>query len=250
MAADEFRHWRYSDVAERLRLQSWHPPKDWPCWAEPSPALPIDKAITALRDSNRVPRLRPREKLNSIGLRCCYYAARFAVAMAADVSTMAANDDPVEMARRWHAREQAVHNAIREIAVVVESLRAGQSGTPLVRWPRREPVEVCHAYEALPALRQALDQIAKHARSSRRVYQHDQGDVWRLVFAADLGFFWRVLTGSNPTRADPFIGFVAAAFESLSDDLPAVPWERTTRRAIAMELDWDRYDTPDGFPPF
>ena len=240
--------WRLGDVAERLLggRKRWDPPPDWACWSEPAPVLPIDRAITALRHSNRVPQLRPEEVLDARIIACPYYAARYATAMAVDAATVAAGDDPADMARRWRAHEHAARDARASIAAIAQSLVLAAE-VPCTRWPLLEPDEVTRAYELVVMVHRigGLDRIAEYARQSRQLFQNNQGDagnVWRVVFAADLAFTWRVLTGSNPARTDPFVGFVAAAFESLTDDPSPEPWENAVRRALAMELDWDRYD--------
>jgi hypothetical protein len=243
--------WRFGQVAsvllpggEQCEPWNWKPPTDWSCWDEPSPALPIDWVLTRLRHSNRPPQLRPRDELDTRGLPCPYYAARFAIALAVDAATMAAADDAAEMARRWRAHEHAASKARAGIKTIAESLTRAASETPFTRWPLVESPEVRAAYKLIFALHQigGLDRIEEHARRSRQVFQRDQGDVWRAVFAAELGFFWRVLTDSPPARTTPFIDFITAAYESLMDDPPSVSWERPVRRALAMGLDWDRFE--------
>ena len=105
--------------------------------------LPIDRAITALRHSNRVPRLRPEEVLDARIIACPYYAARYATAMAVDAATVAAGDDPVDMARRWRAHEHAARDARASIAAIAQSLVLAAE-VPCTRWPLLEPDEVTH----------------------------------------------------------------------------------------------------------
>jgi hypothetical protein len=238
---DDVTHWRFGDVAERLLggRRQYQPPPGWPCWREPTPALPIDRAITALRESNREPRLRPQEQL---GL-CPYYGVRWAIAMAADAATVAASDDAADMAERWRVQVEEARKAGAALAVLTESLLHPTTQTPMTRWPMLEPAEVTQSYNAIFMLQRsgALDRLSEHARRARQFFENNQGapeDVWRLVFCADLGFTWRLLTGANPARTEPFINFVAAAYESL-DAPAAVSWERSVRRALGLELDWD-----------
>jgi hypothetical protein len=239
---------RFGDAAKRLtggRIQ-YTPPADWKCGVEPTPALPIDETISELRQSNRLHRLRPREELSARGIVCPYYAARWATALAVDAATVAAGDDPKDMVRRWSMLERSAQQARDGIKGIADLLTTAQA--PVTRWPLLEANDIQQAYDVLiRVLHQSgvLDRMVQHAHQSRRVFQGNQGDkdsIWRLVFAADLGFTWRVLTNSPPAETEPFMSFVAAAFNSLTDDPKPVSWERSIRRALALELDWDRYE--------
>jgi hypothetical protein len=77
-------HWRFGDVAARLLGGHTQPdpPTGWPCWSEPTPALPIDDLVTRLRRRNAVPRLRSPAELKERDIPCPFYAARFAIAAA------------------------------------------------------------------------------------------------------------------------------------------------------------------------
>jgi hypothetical protein len=241
---DDVTHWRFGDVAERLLggRRQYQPPPSWPCWREPALALPIDHAITALRESNREPRLRPQEQL---GL-CPYYGARWAIAMAVDAATVAASDDVADMAERWRVHADVIRKAAAEIAVVTASLLHPATQTPMTRWPIIEPPEIEQTYNMLCMLHHsgALARLVEHAHASAQVFANKQGsrsDVWKTVFAADLGFTWCLLTGTKPARTEPFISFVAAAYASLTDVPAAWSWDNAVRRALGLELDWDRY---------
>ena len=197
--------------------------------------------ITSLRESHRGPRLRAPEALAARGLACPFYAVRWAIAMAVDAATVAAQDDPAEMARRWRLREQAVEQVAAGTAILAQSLT---TKPPATRWPLLEPRDVTQTDEALFHLHRSgrLTRAADHARKLRQLFSNNQGNVWRIVFVADLGFTWKALTGSNPTRTDPFVSFIAAAFESCSDNPPALSWEWTVRKALTLGLDWGRYE--------
>jgi hypothetical protein len=57
IAANDITRLRFGDVAERLtgRARSFaDPPPSWAHWQQPVPALPIDEAISELRQSNRL----------------------------------------------------------------------------------------------------------------------------------------------------------------------------------------------------
>jgi hypothetical protein len=247
MSAIDVTRWRFGDVAKRLLggRTSYEPPPNWAYWREPTPALPIDRAITTLRNSDRAPRLRPRETLDARVIACPYYGTRWATAMAVDAATVMARDDPAEMTARWRAHEKAAAESRHGIAAIAESLvRATQM--PLSRWPMCVPEDVERTYEQIIRLHRSggLDRISDQARVQRKFFQNNQGSreqIWRVVFAADLGLTWRALTGNNPARTEPFIAFVAATYDSL-DAGPSVSWENPIRRALAMGVDWDRYD--------
>jgi hypothetical protein len=236
--------WRFGDVAARLLAgrNFPSPPPSWACWIEPSPALPIDKVITALKRTNREPRLRSQSELEEQGIVCSYYSTRFAVAVAVDAAAAAADQQRTDMIERWRLHEEAATNAAAEIKIISETLlKSEQRPTP--RAPDVESAEVFADYKTIMKFHRdgALERIAAYARQCQQFYQHDRGeasDVWKAVFAADLAFTWRILTGANPARTEPFIRFVTAAYESIGDDLPEVSWERAIRRALALGLDW------------
>jgi hypothetical protein len=155
---------------------------------------------------------------------------------------VAASDDPVDLARRWRVHEEAAGKIDEALTIIATTLLLAKE-VPFTRWPNTEPPEINRAYWELFALHRsgAPKRIAAHARTQRQSFQHDRrskADVWRLTFCADLGFLWRALTGANPARTDPFINFVAAAYESLSDELDPVAWEHVVRRAVELGFDW------------
>ena len=228
--------WRLADAAKRLtggRTQ-YTPPPEWKCGVEPTPALPIDEQINRLQRSNTKYRLRP-----GLGP-CAYYAARFGTCLAVDAATMQAADDARVMAARWKRLEKAAADAASSFAVIAEMLKRDDAA-PRTRWPTVEPPEVQQAERVVFALHetQGLDHVAQFARQARSVFQNNQGEIWRVVFVADLGLLWCELTGEPPVRSDPFLNFVTAAYNSLGQ--APVNWERPVRRALAMRLDWHRY---------
>jgi hypothetical protein len=239
----DIRNWRFDDAAKVLTggRRSPVPPPKWKCWIQPSPPLPIDEAITTLIQSNKIPHLRPKVELAVRGFRCPYFAVRWAVAMAVDAATVAAKDDPADMASRWRALEEFARAARGPVVAIAESLKC-DSRVARTRWPLTEPPEVRYALELIFKLQQTngLEHIANQAHSTRQLFQNNQGDIWRLTFAADLGFTWVALTGERPARSDPYLNFVAAAFSSLSNT--EISWERAVRRALALGLDWERYE--------
>ena len=229
--------WRLADAAKRLtggRIQ-YTPPPEWKCGVEPTPALPIDKAITRLRDSNTKYRLH-----SGLGP-CAYYAARIGTCLALDAATVQAADDPRVMAARWKRLEKAAADAASGIAIIGEALKHDDQA-PRTRWPAVEPSEVERALKLIFALHEThgLDHITAFARQARSVFQNNQGEIWRAVFAADLGFLWCELTGEPPARSEPFLDFVSAAYDSLGQR-QSVTWDRPVKRALAMRLDWHRY---------
>jgi hypothetical protein len=241
--SDIIRNWRFDDAAKVLTggRRSPEPPPKWKCWIQPSPPLPIDEAVTTLIQSNKIPHLRPKEELEERGFQCPYYAVRWGVAMAVDAATVAAKDDPADMASRWRAAEEFARAAQAPVAAIAESLKR-DSRAARTRWPLTEPLEGRDALELVFKLHQTngLEHIAKHAHSTRQLFQNNQGDIWRLIFAADLGFTWVALTSERPARNDHYLNFVAAAFSSLGNT--EISWERAVRRALALGLDWERYE--------
>jgi hypothetical protein len=129
--------------------------------------------------------------------------------MAVDAATVAASDDVADMAERWRVHEEVVRKEAAEIAVVAESLLHPATQAPMTRWPIIEPPEIERTYNMLFMLHHsgALARLVDHAHASAQVFANNQGsrsDVWKTVFAADLGFTWRLLTGANPARTEPF----------------------------------------------
>jgi hypothetical protein len=110
------------------------------------------------------------------------------------------------------------------------------------RFPSQAPASITEAYEDIARAVPALLEIERYAWSRRQLLINTQGNIWRLTFAAALGFAWRALTGANPANSKPFINFITAAWESLADDPEPVAWEGYVRRAIRDYGDWDRYD--------
>ena len=55
---------------------------------------------------------------------------------------------------------------------------------------------------------------------------------WKSGFVSDLAELWRIMTGHDASKdlASPFSSFVAAAWASLGNDLPEVPWTNQIRR--------------------
>ena len=241
---DDITHWRFGDVAERLLAghSEPNPPPDWRCWTEPAPALPIDEMISDLMRRNWEPRLRSRSELSAEGIACPFYQLRFAAAAAVDAATEAASVDPAEMAKRWRSQEEKARRAAQAVEDIAASLPHSELRA-VPRLPLVEPPELISAYKMTMLLRRVgtFNCIADYARRYRRLFQYDRGgphDVWRAVFAADLGFAWAALTGENPTRTEPFIELIVACFESIADRQPEVSWERSIRRALALGLDW------------
>lgn len=235
--------WRFGDAAARLLNGHAYssPPDNWATWKAPSPALPIDDLVSDLIRRNREPRLLPASELKERqGVVCPFYIARFAVAVAVDAATTAAGEDPAEMAKRWRVHEEAAHQAIAAIATIGETLLSACRPAP--RLPLIETPELVNAYKTTLLVQRmgAFERIADEAQKWRRFYQQARGkpfDVWRTVFAGELGFAWVALTGAQPTRNEDFIYFVDAAFASI-DEKPEISWERTIRRVVSLDLDW------------
>jgi hypothetical protein len=239
--------WRFGDVA--VRLLGGHtypsPPPSWVCWVEPRPALPIDQKITARKQTNRAPLLRPKSELEAEGISCPYYLVRFAIAVAVDAAFDAANQQRGDMIDRWRVHETAAAEADAKLAVIVETLlKSEQRPTP--RLPDVESAQLFADYRQVMEFHHsgALKRIVAHARRYREFYRYDRGgaaEVWRAVFVADLGFTWRKLTGANPTRGEAFVEFIAAAYHSIDADPPVVEtWDQAIRRALDLRLDWQQ----------
>jgi len=238
--------WRFGDVAARLldanKFTFGRPPPDWSLWAEPiaESKLPIDDIITKLCHSNREPRLRSREDLNALGLACPYYAARWAIALAVENATViASNDDPSRILEAWRKAEEAVQK-IREGAEALEALLKARLLWP--RWPLlRSPAInlVCNTMVELCRRDGIVKRAEDDARIEQETFKNNQGDIWKLSFVAELGLAWRALTGTNPARTDPFLGFIAAAYESVTDKSDEISWEGTVRRALKLGVNWD-----------
>jgi hypothetical protein len=245
---DDITSWRFGDVAAQLLSgrTGWDPPDDWPCWREPAPALLIDRIITKLKTTNREPRLRSRAELEKYAIQCPYYMMRWTIAAAVDEATETAAYDPAEMTQRWRVEEEAASTVVTAINTIVETLLQ-PTKAPRSRMPALEPPEIMGAYKMAMMVRAsgAFDRIADNARQWQRIFQYDRSeprDVWRLIFAANLGSVWQVLTGANPARTEPFIEFVEAAYASLGDDLSVGSWEQPIRRALKMGLNWRHYE--------
>jgi hypothetical protein len=125
-----------------------NPPPDWACWAERAPARPIDRALTALRQSNRKPRLRLREILAERSIACPYYGARWAIALAVDSATVSVAVYPADMVKRWRAHEEAAREARAGIAAIAESLVEAEK-IPYSHWPLLEQPEVDREYSKI-----------------------------------------------------------------------------------------------------
>jgi hypothetical protein len=220
-----------------------HPPRDWRRWTEPSPAFPIDEEVTALRKRERPPKLRDKRHM---GVPCPYWYARFMVAGAAD---MAEREAAEPAASRRRAADQWASLAKESASLAKQLSRRFGASPPWgrvvffnERFPSEAPASITQAYENIARAVLALLEIEQYARSRRRLLINTQGNIWRLTFAAALGLAWRALTGMNPANSTPFVDFVSAAWNSLSDDPEPVAWERHVRRAIRDYAGWDRYD--------
>jgi hypothetical protein len=243
---NEVLRWRFGDVAALLLAGCTQltPPPDWRCWTEPTPLLPIDETIIALKRRNAQPRLREPAELKKQNVDCPFYFMRFAIAAAVDAATISAGNDPAEMAARYRTRAEAAEKAAAEIetlsTTVLESARS-----PAPRLPFLETPEVIWANKEVLAFRRrgALARIAEDAQHWLQYYQRARGepfDVWRMVLVAELGFVWNAMTGAIPTQGEEFTAFIVAAFESAAGIQPKVSWERAIRRVIKLDLDWER----------
>ena len=142
---------RLGDVAERLLggRKRWDPPPDWTCWSEPAPVRPIDRAITALRQSNREPRLRRRGNP-----RCAQHCMPVLRARAMRPRWPSTPPpwrraiDPADMVKRWRAHEHAARDARASIAAIAQSLVEAEK-IPYSRWPLLEPPEVDREYSKI-----------------------------------------------------------------------------------------------------
>ena len=167
---------RFGDVTARLLATQPNPPSDWPCWNEPAPALPIDDQISYMIQRNAEPRLRTPPELERHGITCPFYAMRFAIAVAVDVATATAGEDPAEMAERWRIQENAARQAAAANATIAETLL--QSARPEPRLPFLETPELISAYKTSLLLQhtKTFDRIAEDARQWRQFYLRARGE--------------------------------------------------------------------------
>ena len=70
------------------------------------------------------------------------------------------------------------------------------------------------------------DALRKHNKSGR------PPTSWKSDFVWWLANLWRIVTGEDASKdlASPFASFVAAAWASLRNDLPEIPWASQIRR--------------------
>ena len=211
---------------------------DWRYWQEPKTLLPIDEEIIRLWRSNHDPRLLSRKELADRGILCPFLHARWRIALGVHAAGIEAADDPAARAQAFEEIRDAARSAAPGIAKLGKLLLTRPS--PL--WPVVEAERIRTIYKLIYALDQlnGLDQVADYANVERHIFRRELGHVGRRVFAAEMGRFWRDLTGSTPARTEPFIRFVASAHASLGDNMTEVSWDRAVRSMLAMGIDWSR----------
>jgi hypothetical protein len=218
-------------------------PRSWRCGTEPSSPLSIDENITWLRKRKRTPKL--RQDVREIVL-CPYWYARFMTALAAVVATREASRSDefrLRSADGWRELAKKASRIRRELA---DNFGAdppeGKIVFPEDRWTHYEaPLSITKAYEDVARSVSALSVIEQYGRFRRKILTNRQLDVWRLTFVTQLGLAWQILTGTRPSNSKAFLNFVAAAWESLTEDVE-LSWDWHVRRALELrQADWAGY---------
>jgi hypothetical protein len=95
-----------------------------------------------------------------------------------------------------------------------------------------EPSQLDEFFKGHEVLNMAMRQVEvlmKLTQESLRNHKTDAGrppTLWKSDFVSGLANLWRIVTGDDPSKdsASPFADFVAATWESLSDDLSEISW--------------------------
>ncbi|MDT3687070.1 MAG: hypothetical protein RO009_18740 [Pseudorhodoplanes sp.] len=103
--------------------------------------------------------------------------------------------------------------------------------------------------QALLSTAQSLDQLANRANEEAARLAGGPGSAkhrWQVEFVISLGFFWRHLTGKDPSHGSrDFVGLVASAYAAAVSEGEEYDWEsivRTACKHVNERPAWDRWD--------
>ena len=268
MIGDQARRYGFPTVPEidPTSSQAWH---------EPEKPLQIDKFITAFisikpgrRNSGR---LRSPQELAALRIHCPYHYVRHSISMAIGRGDLWVKF--VHHHRAENPERRAKQKAAAELAKAINAF-VKEGGidwgvcNPTSLYSDRIDPEACslraRSCEKLEqTLHDACQLLEGHANQigadCDRIAVHGNAanNAWKTGFAAELGFCWRTLTGTDPSlsKTSPynFLSFVASAFISIGGD-PNAKWERTIRQILhdrSKPAEWDGFDRYecDRFPP-
>jgi hypothetical protein len=211
-------------------------PDEWKAWAEPRPSLPIDRSVRTLIERQRSPMLRSPEALieyHRLG-NCPYAVARSEVSRAALEAVICVDNH--QHRRKGTAAMMRSVKAIRglqsQIAAIVNDLMLIAETQDYELDRALENIPLAHNAENLAMVWSALADMEKPLARSYVQRSQDNANLWRVCFAGSLFSTWRCLTGREPSTSGEFIGFLDAAWESLSDrELPSITWESAIKTA-------------------
>jgi hypothetical protein len=218
-------------------------PRNWTPWGIPLHPVPIDMEIKRLVNARCRPRLREREDLRCSGILCPYWYARSATISAVSIANKRAAYSKAEI----QEQAKSISSLLRKVKIFRKNLpgliwASSIDGVDGVHDQRsqatQEPTDVLSDLARLP---NSLEYIEKFLTAARRERMNNQRDYWKYAFVDHLGMAWFKLTGSRPTNAGHFNGFVEAAWYSLSGHMPETRWDWTIRKVIRINNGvWDR----------
>lgn len=111
--------------------------------------------------------------------------------------------------------------------------------------------------QALLSAAQSLDQLADLANEEAARLAGGPGSAkqrWRVEFVIRLGYFWRHLTGKDPSHGSKdFVDLVASAYAAAVTESKEFDWEsivRTACKHVNKRPAWDRWDRYEkGYDP-
>lgn len=126
-------------------------------------------------------------------------------------------------------------------------------------WPQRRmarrdqgktPAAMIEASQrALLSAAQSLDQLANRANEEAARLAGGPGSAkhrWHVEFVISLGFFWRHLTGKDPSHgSQDFVGLVEAAYAAAVTEGEQYDWDsivRTACKHMKQRPVWNRWD--------
>lgn len=219
-------------------------------WAKPESPLQIDERIETL--INRVDRLgyptSPRITRETTEGKCPYMLVRLWIKLACGHAKL-----NVEQSRRLSKEREKIDERLKELKKSTEAIAKIAIWDPsevdigaFIRDPslgndnelksRSETYIKAHdgLFRALSDLKDLTKTLeARREEIDRR--QRPDHFAWRDGFIEHLGVGWDHLTGAPPGQSEHFIGFVGAAFETISGR-GEIDWERAIR-AVKNEVD-------------
>jgi hypothetical protein len=227
-------------------------PPNWQRGKEPKPALPIDEFITSLKARRRLPKLRSLEDLRcSVAkdcpykLACPYAAARESVVDAvqlAGTGTML-NDNRIdtnEALKAFSERADRVRRQLVELCSYVNTIQQSIEHViidELSELPLKKVGYLYGAYMAIEDLKEAFTRMYRQR-------SQNAGNVWQIRFVSALFPCWSCLTGTEPSPTGPFLDFVEAAWQSLSEDeLPEGKWDSAIKTAKSRAKEEEKLAT-------